>query len=350
MPLFMDIHIIETDEFFVEEVVKAHMKDLRVQERYGVIQKKYWVDVENKKVFCLMEGPSKEACNATHAEAHGMTACNIIEVSEDEYNLLLTGISKNDLAHTDTGQVDAGFKTLLLVNFMDFTGQYAHYPRELYQMIAHHKGHIVAQPDEEILALFNSAADAVVCAITISQLLNALPSHVEYKLAVVTGQLLGHDSKDLFEDIKLRIRWLNSAGATNIIYIDDTTKAMAMKAPDAPKINFKSYKIVTEQDFALLRQLFRVLDAELTNPDFSIDKLNRTLGLSKATSYRAITLLTGMSPSRLIQELRFRQALGMLRNHQKTVAEIAYDTGFSSPTYFTRAFKQRYGILPTAMR
>ena len=101
MPLYMDIHKVDSDVFTVEDVVKAHMKDLAIQAKFGVIQIKYWVNVKAKTLFCLMEGPNKEACNLVHKESHGNTAYNIIEVFDDEYNLFLgTGKSVNDLAHT----------------------------------------------------------------------------------------------------------------------------------------------------------------------------------------------------------------------------------------------------------
>ncbi len=54
-----------------------------------------------------------------------------------------------------------------------------------------------------------------------------------------------------------------------------------------------------------------------------------------------------MSPNELIREMRLRRSLDALKKNNKTVAEIAYDLGFNSPTYFTRVFRKRYEVLPT---
>ena len=54
-----------------------------------------------------------------------------------------------------------------------------------------------------------------------------------------------------------------------------------------------------------------------------------------------------MTPNQLIQEARLQKALNNMSQNNKTISEIAYESGFNSPTYFTRVFKKRFGISPT---
>jgi len=155
MPLFMDIHTVDSDDFTVEDVVKAHMEDLAIQERFGVIQIKYWVNVETKTLFCLMEGPDKDACNMVHKESHGNTACNIIEVSDDEFNLFLgEGKSVNDLAYTNSGGLDTGYRTILLLSTADFSGQYGHKINEIHRSIEQYQGVVILGPEDDIMVSF----------------------------------------------------------------------------------------------------------------------------------------------------------------------------------------------------
>ncbi|WP_228265802.1 nickel-binding protein [Microlunatus elymi] len=56
----------------LEAVAEAHEKDLAIQDQYGVDYRRYWVDVEEGKVFCLVEAPTAEAAAAVHKEAHGL--------------------------------------------------------------------------------------------------------------------------------------------------------------------------------------------------------------------------------------------------------------------------------------
>jgi len=349
MPLYMDIHTVDSDDFSVEDVVTAHMKDLAVQEKFGVIQIKYWVDTDNKKIFCLMEGPSKEACNNVHLESHGNTACNIIEVSDDEYNLFLDrGKNKNDLAYTTSNEVDPGYRTFLLIDTNDFSGKYRHYTNQLYKLLEQYGGINIAQASKGILSYFVVAANAVNCTIAIDNFLKTIPDTYEYRLTIVTGSPVGEAGKKLYEETKNKINSIGSISLNGKIYMDEITKSILAKEPNAPKINSKTFKIVDKANFLLLEKMFEILKIQLYKPDFNLEKLNTALGLSKAQSYRKIKSITGFAPNNFIQELRLQQSLKILKLHTKTIAEIAYDCGFNSPTYFTRVFKKRFKILPTS--
>lgn len=81
MPLFMDVHNVEGG-VAAADVAGAHEQDLATQGKYGVNYKKYWVDEEAGKIFCLVEAPSAEVANTVHREAHGLVAEEIFEVNE----------------------------------------------------------------------------------------------------------------------------------------------------------------------------------------------------------------------------------------------------------------------------
>lgn len=81
MPLFMDVHNM-SGGVSVGDVAKAHEADLATQGAHDVNYKKYWVDENAGKIFCLVEAPDAEAANSVHREAHGLVADEIYEVSE----------------------------------------------------------------------------------------------------------------------------------------------------------------------------------------------------------------------------------------------------------------------------
>jgi len=82
MPLDMDVH--RGVDGNAKDVAEAHERDLETQEKYGVKYLNYWVDEDEGAVFCLFEGPSKEAGEKVHEEAHGLTADEIFEVEQGE--------------------------------------------------------------------------------------------------------------------------------------------------------------------------------------------------------------------------------------------------------------------------
>ena len=80
MPLYMDEHDIPGVK--AADVAGAHEADVRVQGKYGVNYKQYWVDEQAGKVWCLVDAPDQEAANQTHREAHGLVAHTLHEVEQ----------------------------------------------------------------------------------------------------------------------------------------------------------------------------------------------------------------------------------------------------------------------------
>lgn len=81
MALFMDIHTLD-GPVTADDVAGAHAADVAAQARYGVDYKRYWVDAEAGKIFCLVEAPDAEAAVSVHREAHGLVADAIFRVAE----------------------------------------------------------------------------------------------------------------------------------------------------------------------------------------------------------------------------------------------------------------------------
>jgi len=350
MPLFMDIHKVDSSTFSVKDVVKAHMEDLAVQEKFGVTQRKYWVNTDDKTIFCLMEGPSKESCNAVHMASHGLTACNIIEVSDDEYHLFLGVGDKNevDLAQTLSGEIDEGYRTILLINHIEFTGKYDFLIKDEIYLIKENDGSIILQPDEDVMASFVSASKAIQCAQSIANLFKNNYVNYEFRIGIVTGSPVDEKGTKIFEDTKKKVKQLCLIGSNNTIYIDASTKLLSSKEDSIEKINIEDLKILETENFEFINSIVSNVNENLTNSDFNCSKLTVALGLSKSQAYRKIKALTGIAANRLIQEIKLRYALRALKRSSNTVAEIAYYHGFNSPTYFTRVFRKRFGLSPTS--
>jgi hypothetical protein len=81
MPLYMDIHK-NVAGLTAQAVINAHQRDLEIQASHHVKYHRYWYSEEEGVVICLVEAPSKEAAEAVHREAHGLTADEIIEIQE----------------------------------------------------------------------------------------------------------------------------------------------------------------------------------------------------------------------------------------------------------------------------
>lgn len=100
-------------------------------------------------------------------------------------------------------------------------------------------------------------------------------------------------------------------------------------------------------DDAFLRKFAEQIEAVYADPEYNVEKLSETLGLSRGHLHRKIKELTGTSPVEFLRTYRLNKATQLLRQNAYTVSEVAYRTGFSSPAYFSKCFKAVYGVTPT---
>ena len=100
-------------------------------------------------------------------------------------------------------------------------------------------------------------------------------------------------------------------------------------------------------DDTFLRKFAEQIEAVYADPEYNVEKLSETLGLSRGHLHRKIKELTGTAPVEFLRSYRLNKATQLLRQNAYTVSEVAYRTGFSSPAYFSKCFKAVYGVTPT---
>lgn len=97
-------------------------------------------------------------------------------------------------------------------------------------------------------------------------------------------------------------------------------------------------------------RFLEIFNAGMGNPDMNVDSIATQLGLDRSQFYRKIKSLTNFSPVELIRILRLRRGRQLLTTTDKTVSEIAYEIGFSTPAYFTKCYRDNYGETPSEAR
>ncbi|MGO4291827.1 two-component regulator propeller domain-containing protein [Chitinophaga sp. RAB17] len=100
-------------------------------------------------------------------------------------------------------------------------------------------------------------------------------------------------------------------------------------------------------DEAFIRQAIAIVETNLLEYDFSVDKFSREIGMSRSNLYLKLKAITGESVTAFIKRIRFHKAVELLESRQYTIAEISIMSGFNSPSYFSTAFRQHYGCMPS---
>ena len=109
--------------------------------------------------------------------------------------------------------------------------------------------------------------------------------------------------------------------------------------------------VIDDQSFGVPEQLFikklnEFLDANIANSDLTVEELAAFLNISRVQLYRKVKAILGINISEHINNLRLDKAAKMLKTSDLNIAEVGYASGFSSPNYFSTAFKNKYGVSP----
>ena len=104
--------------------------------------------------------------------------------------------------------------------------------------------------------------------------------------------------------------------------------------------------ISNEIDKSFLKQLRKIIQENLANSDLSVEQIGDEIGLSRVQLYRKVKALTGYSPVEMLRKARLTRARHLLRTTEKTVSEVAYAVGFSTPSYFSKCYKDEFGESP----
>ena len=104
--------------------------------------------------------------------------------------------------------------------------------------------------------------------------------------------------------------------------------------------------ISNEIDKSFLKQLRKIIQENLANSDLSVERIGDEIGLSRVQLYRKVKALTGYSPVEIVRKARLTRARHLLQTTERTVSEVAYAVGFSTPSYFSKCYKDEFGESP----
>jgi AraC-like DNA-binding protein len=104
---------------------------------------------------------------------------------------------------------------------------------------------------------------------------------------------------------------------------------------------------IVSDDQTFLKNILNYVEKNITNPYFSVEQLSRQMSLSRVSLYKKLLRLTGKTPIECIRTIRLKRAAQLLEKSNLSIATIAYEVGFTSPSYFSKVFKDEYGKLPS---
>jgi AraC-like DNA-binding protein len=358
MPIYMDVHIVPGVK--AKDVAEAHRKDLLHQGEFGCNCMTYWIDEKRDSIFCLIEAVDKDAVKEMHSKAHGLVPHKIVEVSSTIVESFLGRIyDPEDAATTADGLkvfADPSFRILLVTKINDpvllqhqlgeekANALLARYHAANRKHIAASEGSEVEHGGDGLIASFTSAARAISCAMAIrKELAEEDISQLDLRIAINGGEPIEKSNK-LFGDTIQLAQQLCTSALNGQIAVSTRIKEMAPN--DILQQNKKYLKTLSPQDEEFLQSLFNRLEEKWQDPQFGIEDYSKAVAMSQSQLYRKITALTGVSGNVLLKDYRLEKAKELMKKQRLSISQVTFESGFSSPSYFTKCFKQKYGLLP----
>jgi AraC-like DNA-binding protein len=360
MPLYMDRHDIP-DEIKPEHVAQMHQEDLKVQHLYGCKGMTYWCDSERHTAFCLIEAPNKEAIQKMHNHAHGAFPHQIIEVDEHLVESFLGRIEDPDKrSDADLNIIDdPAFRVIMVLETADklyrtedqqlsiFTQKFH---RSVANSLKNFQGSIVRENDKSYLVSFKSVTNAVLCALKIQENFKySYPKleneHQGLNIGISAGPPVAEKDGIFYESVALSTQMCEIIKEP--LVISYTIKDLYENENRNAIIDKEHIRVLKPKEEQFLSKLVAFSEANWKGSNFKLSNLCKALGHSTSQTYRKIKKLTGKAPNTFMREFRLNKALDLLHQQKGNISEIAFETGFNSPAYFTKCFYDTFGILPS---
>jgi class 3 adenylate cyclase len=347
-----------------EAVAKVHQEDLKIQQQFGCRGLTYWFDENRKTAFCLIEAPEKKAVSEMHNKVHGMIPNRIIEVDSSVVNAFL-GRIENPAFAANSYELEkniineSAFRTILISKISDFAILKAKFGKSkvalfvdfhkntIRKAIKRHGGREVKYMRDGFIISFSSSLKALNCAKEIqNNITNLNNPEIQIRCGLSAGPPVTESAEFFGQAVNLAQRLCNAGTSGHIMVSAEIKEQMLEESSNA----FIDKKIIAlnQKDEEFLNHVMNIIESCWDNISFDINSFSRKSGLSKAQLYRKLTSLCGYSPNDFIKEYRLKKTLESIEKQKGNVAEIAYQSGYSSPSYFSKCFLKRFGILPSA--
>lgn len=341
-----------------EDIAKMHQADLKIEHEFNCRGLTYWCDEERKTAFCLVEAPNAQAVHDMHDHAHGKVPHSIIEVEGTIVESFLGRISDPVKAQKTELNIinEPAFRILMVTELKrvslknsgskQFNDAIHEYSKSATRIINDFKGSIVKQKTNYFLTSFNSVTDAILCSMAIKKDLNVQKdSDIKLNIGLSAG-IPVTDKKGIFEDTIKEAEYLCDV-AKGQISITSEVKELYESENMNVSIDENKIAALSPADEVFLSTLMSFIEEKWMSPDLKTSDIYEHLGYSKSKLYREMIAKTGTSPNTFVREYRLNKALELIDKQTGNISEIAFDSGFSSPAYFSKSFLEMYGVLPS---
>ena len=365
MPVFLD-----RQDFFkvsAAEIAQIYLLESKIGQEFGCLVLACWFDQKRKTTFCLIEAPDLESVKKMHCKAHNSYPGQLIQVEEDLIESFLNCIecsrfsSKNITPQTLFLQKPM-FCAVLVMNLyysdqlirkeynkqQRLIGDFKVFSQNL---IKKNKGRINNASFDGGIYFFDSISKSIKSALQIQKEISVRTYKNGTKpimLGIGVDGGKGNEPCDGFDAIYVMAQRLCGIAGNNQIVVSSFVKEHFPPENYETLVKNNNLKSLSYQDEQFLTRLMDIIDLNYRE-DLKIGDFCKKMGESRSQLYRKIIGVTNLSPIAFINEFRLKRAAELMKMKKgNNISQIAFEAGFNNLSYFSRRFKKRFGLRPSA--
>lgn len=296
-----------------------------------------------------------------HKQAHGDIPNRIIEVEPKIVESFLGRIRDPEKARNTELNIinDTAFRVLMVIETSNYlnrveSNQFSIFTQKFHNSVTktlkQFKGRVVKRDNNTYLVSFKSVTNAIVCALKIQSNFKYITPKFDVKnrrLKIGLGSGTPVTKKDsLFEEV-ITLATRMCEVVKDQIVISSRLKSLYESENRNAFINKEHIRTLKPGEEKFLNHLMDFVEKIWNDPSFSVATFSKELGYSKSQLYRKLMSITGKSANVFMKEFRLHRALNLMHLQKGNISEVAFETGFNSPAYFSKCFYEKYGILPS---
>lgn len=364
MPFYLDYY--DVSMVTAEDIGRLHLEDLKPEINFGCRILTYWFDKKQGTAFCLIEAPDEIAVKKMHDKMHTLPSARILEIDPIAINTFLTQI-ENPVTLSSEMRIDPAIpepsnRALMIICWEDFIflklrigekkalSALRSFEITVRKLSEEYSGIEKRNLPDCTVYSFNTVIQALKCLAIIRQELNIINQEISGDLRFRFGICPEYPANKNPWSFVMVLQLANRLcrASSGDIAIGSSETRNQIKGHIHSETGFDKIVFLNQEKENFLINLVDTLESCWDQVDLNVIDFARKLGLSKSGLYRMIIKTCKCSPKTFIKEYRLRKAVEAIEKQEGNISEIAYRCGFNGPSYFSKCFLERFGMLPSS--
>ena len=318
----------------------------------------YWFDKQRNKAICLVDVPDEENIRLMHSKLFGSIPLKIIEIDSGVVTHFIEQLRSSE--YLDEGLCNRKDYLIILSRKLSpekIRAEDRKLVKELMQdfhikttkTVLKYEGQIIRFYEDYLQVSFDSSHEAIACSLKLDEQFNSCREKIPFckvsmKIGISFSGLVNWQI-DPLDDAMHQARRMSYV-ADNRIMVSAAVKQQ-YDSESTKQLDGNKIRVLSNEEQTFITRLMDCMEEKWKDENLQVNDLGAYMHCSKSKIYRKMMELIGQSPNTFIKNYRLDRSVDLIRQKHGNISEVAFESGFGSPSYFTKCFQNRFGLNPT---